>query len=207
VIVMTAESVRPDAGARWLDLVGTRANWAAPSSPGGMATDLLRDPAALAGWLADHGLATEAVPTAGEFALVRQVRAALRELAEARVRQRPSHPQALDTVNAALAKAARVPRPVVVPDPIEPGHLRRRLPDVDAALLLIIEEAVDTMAGRNAGHLHECKEPGCGTVFYDPTGRRRWCSGQACGTRARVRAHRERRKAAEIQAAEVQAVG
>lgn len=200
---MTVESVRPDTGVRWLDLVGTRASWSAPSgssSAGGMATDLLRDPAALAGWLADHGLATEAVPTAGELALVRQVRAALRELAEARVRQRPSHPQALDIVNAALAKAARVPRPVVVPDPIEPGHLRRRLPDVDAALLLIIEEAVDTMAGRDAAHLHECEEPGCGTLFYDATGRRRWCSGQACGTRARVRAYRERRKAAEIQA-------
>ena len=202
---MTLESVRPDAGVRWLALVGTRANWTGLSASGGSAADLLRDPVALAGWLADHGLATEALPTAGEFALVRQVRAALRELAEARVRQRPSHPQALDTVNAALAKAARVPRPVVVPDPIEPGHLRRRLPDVDAALVLIIEEAVDTMAGRGAAHLHECEEPGCGTLFYDPTGRRRWCSGQACGTRARVRAHRERRKAAG--AAEVQAAG
>ena len=205
MLAMTPDSVRPDAGERWLDLVGTRANWTTPSAPAGVSADLLRDPAALAGWLADHGLATEAIPTTGEFALVRQVRAALRELAEGRVRQRPSHPQALDTVNAALAKAARVPRPVVVPDPIEPGHLRRRLPDVDAALLLIIEEAVDTLAGRGAVHLHECEEPGCGTLFYDPTGRRRWCSGQACGTRARVRAHRERRRAAG--AAEIQAAG
>lgn len=197
VAAMVSEAVPPDTGVRWLDLVGTRANWSASASP---ATETLRDPDALAAWLADHGLATEALPTTSEFAAVRQVRAALRELAEARVRERPSHPQALDTVNAALAKAARVPRPVVVPDPIEPGHLRRRLPDVDAVLLLIIEEAIDTMAGRAAVHLHECEEPGCGTLFYDPTGRRRWCSGQACGTRARVRAHRERRKAAASQA-------
>jgi predicted RNA-binding Zn ribbon-like protein len=195
------EAVRPDTGVRWLDLVGTRADWSALSGSTSSAAETLRDPEALAAWLADHGLATEAIPTAGEFASVRQVRAALRELAEARVRERPSHPQALDTVNAALAKAARVPRPVVVPDPIEPGHLRRRLPDVDAALLLLIEEAVDTMAGRDAVHVHECEEPGCGTLFYDQTGRRRWCSGQACGTRSRVRAHRERRKAAAIQAA------
>ena len=205
---MTLEAVRPDTGVRWLDLVATRANWSGQSGSAGhgrTVTDTLRDPDALAGWLSDHGLATETIPTAGELAVVRQVRAALRELAEARVRERPSHPQALDTLNAALATAARVPRPVVVSDPIEPGHLRRRLPDVDAALLLIIEEAVDTMAGRDAVHLHECEEPGCGTLFYDPTGRRRWCSGQACGTRARVRAHRERRRAAG--AAEVQAAG
>jgi predicted RNA-binding Zn ribbon-like protein len=197
VCAVALEAVRPGTGVRWLDLVGTRASWSASASP---TAETLRDPDALAAWLADHGLATEAVLTTGELASVRQVRAALRELAEARVRGRPSHPQALDTVNAALAKAARVPRPVVVPDPIEPGHLRRRLPDVDAALLLIIEEAVDTIAGRDAVHLHECEEPGCGTLFYDPTGRRRWCSGQACGTRARVRAYRERRKAAGAQA-------
>jgi|SRR5450432_197136 predicted RNA-binding Zn ribbon-like protein len=197
VSAVTSEPVRPDTGFRWLDLVGTRLNWPATSSP---AVETLPDAEALAGWLAEHGLGPEATPTATEFALVRQVRAALRELAVARVHGRTSHPQALDTVNAALAKAARVPRPVVVPDPIEPGYLRRRLPDVDAALLLIIEEAVDTMAGRDAVHLHECEEPGCGTLFFDPSGRRRWCSGQACGTRARVRAHRERRKAAASQA-------
>jgi predicted RNA-binding Zn ribbon-like protein len=178
-------------GPRWLDLVGTRLNW-----PGPAPIENLPDAAALAQWLERHGLRPEAEPTSAELACVRQVRAALRELAVARVQRRAAHPQALDIVNAALARAFRTPRHIVVPDPFEPGRLRRRVPDVDAVLMLLIEESVDTLAGPDAPHLRECEDPTCGALFFDPLGRRRWCSAQGCGTRARVRAHRARRKAA-----------
>jgi predicted RNA-binding Zn ribbon-like protein len=80
----------------------------------------------------------------------------------------------------------------VVPDPIEPGYVRRRVPDVDAALTLIIEQAIDTMSSTDAVYLRECEEPSCRELFIDSTGRRRWCSTPACGIRARVRAHRAR---------------
>lgn len=174
---------------RWLDLVGTRANW-----PSRSPVERLPDAGFLADWLDDHGLPTEAAPTSADLAMVRQVRSALRELAVGRVHGRTPHPQALDTVNASLARAAKAPRHVVVPDPIEPGHLRRQLADVDAALALIIEQAIDTLAGSDASHLRECEEASCGALFLDFTGRRRWCSTPACGTRARVRAHRARQR-------------
>jgi predicted RNA-binding Zn ribbon-like protein len=172
---------------RWLDLVATRANW-----PSRNPVERLRDADVLTIWLDDHGLSPQAPPTPADLAMVRQVRSSLHELAVGRIHGRTPHPQALDTVNAALARAAKAPRHVVVPDPIEPGHLRRRLADVDAALALIIEQAIDTLSGADAGYLRECEEASCGALFLDHTGRRRWCSTPACGIRARVRAHRAR---------------
>ncbi|HTC68355.1 MAG TPA: ABATE domain-containing protein [Acidothermaceae bacterium] len=171
----------------WVDLVGTRVNWPARNP-----IERLPDPEALAHWLDDHGLAAEVAPTSADLAMMRQVRSSLHELAVGRIRARTPHPQALDTVNAALARAARSPRHVIVPDPIEPGYLRRRLTDVDAALALIIEQAIDTLAGADAADLRECEEASCGALFLDHTGRRRWCSNPACGVRARVRDHRAR---------------
>jgi predicted RNA-binding Zn ribbon-like protein len=181
-------------GLRWLDLVGTRVNW-----PAAVPVEKLPDVAALARWFEQHGIRPEAEPTNADLASVRQVRAALRELAVARAQHRAAHPQALDTVNAALARAFRTPRHIVVPDPFEPGRLRRRLPDVDAALMLVIEESVDSLAGHNAAHLRQCEDSTCGALFFDVSGRRRWCSAQSCGTRARVRAHRARQRAADPQ--------
>ncbi len=103
-------------------------------------------------------MAPETEPTAADLAAVRQIRAALRELAAARVEGRTPHPSAFDTVNAALARAAKAPRHIVVPDPIEPGYVRGGSPDVDAALTLIIEQAIDTMSSTDAAYLRECEE-------------------------------------------------
>jgi len=180
---------RPDTGARWLDLVATRANW-----PSRAPLERLPDLDALSSWLERHALAPEREPTVADLAAVRQIRAALRELAAARVEGRTPHPSAFDTVNAALARAAKAPRHIVVPDPIEPGYVRRRIPDVDAALTLIIEQAIDAMSSTEAAYLRECEEATCRELFLDSTGRRRWCSTPACGIRARVRAHRARQR-------------
>ncbi len=181
------DTTRIDNGARWLDLVATRSNW-----PSRAPIERLPDLPALRSWLEGHALATEADPTVADLAAVRQIREALRELAVARVEGAAPHPSAFDAVNAAFARAAKAPRHIVVPDPIEPGHLRRRVPDVDAALTLIIEQAIDTMSGADAAYLRECEEASCRELFLDSTGRRRWCSTPACGIRARVRAHRAR---------------
>ena len=181
------ETLHVDNGTRWLDLIATRANW-----PSRLPLERLPDVDALKSWLEHHALVPDAEPTAADLASVRQIRAALRELAVARVEGRTPHPTAFDAVNAALARAAKAPRHIVVPDPIEPGYVRRRLTDVDAALTLVIEQAIDTMSSTEAGYLRECEEATCRELFLDSTGRRRWCSTPACGIRARVRAHRAR---------------
>jgi len=45
--------------------------------------------------------------------------------------------------------------------------------------------------------VRKCANDGCALYFYDTsrTGRRRWCSMAACGNRAKVAAHVQRRRA------------
>jgi predicted RNA-binding Zn ribbon-like protein len=59
---------------------------------------------------------------------------------------------------------------------------------VDAVSLL-------TDAGR-LGRLVRCPGHECGWLFLDRTGRRRWCSMAACGSREKMRRLYARRKAA-----------
>ena len=186
----TLTPARPTTTPRWLELVGTRSE-----TQSGAHVEKLPNVEALIEWLDEHDLKTEVEATPADLASVRHVRNALRELTVARVQGRAAHPQAIDTVNAVITRAAKTARHIVVPDPIEPGRLRRRVPDVDAALNLIVEETVDALSSERAADLRECEEPGCGEIFVDTSGRRRWCSSLTCGTRARVRAHRARKAA------------
>jgi predicted RNA-binding Zn ribbon-like protein len=180
---------RFDTGARWLDLVATRAHW-----PSRAPVERIPDVERLTAWWEHYGLSPRRPATDADLAATRQVRAALRELAVARVQRRAPHPQSLDVVNTLIANAPRSSRHIVVPDAFEPGRLRRQLPDNEAALGLITAEAVDLLAGPDAMHLNYCEDETCRLVYFDPAGRRRWCSTQGCGTRARVRAHRARQR-------------
>jgi predicted RNA-binding Zn ribbon-like protein len=42
--------------------------------------------------------------------------------------------------------------------------------------------------------VHACPGVGCGWLFLDPRGRRRWCRMEWCGNRAKVRAHAARQR-------------
>lgn len=57
--------------------------------------------------------------------------------------------------------------------------------------------AADLLTRPEVAAVRSCPGPGCGWVFLDTSGRRRWCSMRWCGNRAKVRAHAERRRAAE----------
>jgi len=50
--------------------------------------------------------------------------------------------------------------------------------------------AADLLTGPELAHVRTC--PGCGWLFLDARGRRRWCSMATCGNRAKVRAHAAR---------------
>ncbi len=42
--------------------------------------------------------------------------------------------------------------------------------------------------------IRRCESPSCVLHFFDPTGRRRWCSMAGCGNRAKARRHHARRR-------------
>ncbi len=58
----------------------------------------------------------------------------------------------------------------------------------------LARDAVDLFAGPLARRIRVCAAPDCALLYLDQsrTGNRQWCSMQRCGTRAKVRSHRER---------------
>jgi predicted RNA-binding Zn ribbon-like protein len=61
--------------------------------------------------------------------------------------------------------------------------------------LLAIAAAVgDLITTGDAREVSACPGRGCGWLFTNPAGRRRWCSMAICGNRAKVRRHAERHR-------------
>jgi predicted RNA-binding Zn ribbon-like protein len=61
--------------------------------------------------------------------------------------------------------------------------------------LLAVADAAATLLAEpgRASAVHACPGRGCGWLFLDPRGRRRWCSMAVCGNRAKARKHAARR--------------
>jgi predicted RNA-binding Zn ribbon-like protein len=96
---------------------------------------------------------------------------------------------------AVINQAAAQPPPVPVLAASGAGTVRRPV-TVGQVLSLLARDAVDLFAGPFAGRIRVCSAPDCALLYVDQSrgGNRQWCSMQRCGTRAKVRAHRERRK-------------
>lgn len=60
----------------------------------------------------------------------------------------------------------------------------------------VARSAADMIATDEPGRLRKCANPACRLMFYDVSkaGRRRWCSMQTCGARAKMRAHYQRQR-------------
>jgi predicted RNA-binding Zn ribbon-like protein len=55
--------------------------------------------------------------------------------------------------------------------------------------------AVELLTSEATGSVSACPGEGCGWVFLNPSGRRRWCIMAVCGNRAKARAYAERHAA------------
>jgi predicted RNA-binding Zn ribbon-like protein len=95
------------------------------------------------------------------------------------------------TLNELAAQPALAPR-------LLPGPTRRwiAIDGMRSVLSSIARDAIDVLGGPRAGRLKRCDGGRCGLVFIDTSrsGRRRWCSMERCGNRAKVATHRRRRK-------------
>ena len=65
-----------------------------------------------------------------------------------------------------------------------------------AVLSTVARDAIDVFGGPLAARLKRCEGGRCALLFVDTSrpGHRRWCSMDRCGNRAKVAAHRRRRK-------------
>jgi predicted RNA-binding Zn ribbon-like protein len=98
----------------------------------------------------------------------------------------------------AINRAAARPPPVPLLEASGESSVRRPL-TASQVLSMLARDAVDLFAGPLASRIRICAAPDCGLLYVDQsrTGNRRWCSMQRCGTRAKVRVHRERSRSDE----------
>jgi predicted RNA-binding Zn ribbon-like protein len=154
--------------------------------------DLVASPARLRAWLLQWGLAPTGTVTHEDVEVARTLREALHGLARASAGGAPAAPSDVRVVDELLSYdgPVRLRRS-------EAGLTTRRPRTTGEALARLARQAVDDLTGPNAARLRTCGDEECSGIFVDPTGRRRWCSDERCGVKARVRAHRARARAAQ----------
>jgi predicted RNA-binding Zn ribbon-like protein len=103
--------------------------------------------------------------------------------------------RALLTLNTELRRAARYLQLIQTGSTFELDYVFDD--ELDAVLWPVVRCAADLLASpRDLSRVRECDGFNCGWLFIDTSkaGRRRWCSMDICGNRAKVERHRTRAK-------------
>jgi predicted RNA-binding Zn ribbon-like protein len=96
------------------------------------------------------------------------------------------------TINAEVRAAAAASR-------LQPGRPATWALDsstVESPLHAVARAVAGLLTGPDAARVAACPGDGCGWVFADPRGRRRWCSMAWCGNRNKARRHAQRLRGA-----------
>jgi predicted RNA-binding Zn ribbon-like protein len=178
------EEFRTGYGRDWLDFAITLVD-----RYGAEPRDLVATPARLRAWLTEWDLAPAGPVTEDDVARAHRLREALHGLARAAATDRTPTAGDVRVVHDSLAADAppglrRAGGSVVASHPVTTRQ----------ALARLSRQAVDDLTGPNRARLRTCGDEECSGIFVDPTGRRRWCSDERCGVKARVRAHRARKR-------------
>jgi len=173
-----------DAGRISLDLLATLGN---------RRDERLPDPAGLEAWLLAGGLIDKPCDTGEEdLRQARELRGALFGVVDAVLYGENPSPTDLESINAAATRA-RAPRLAVGVHGLRDAP---RSPSVREVLGSIARDAIELLTGPQRELLRECTAEDCSGIYVDasPARTRRWCSTARCGNRARVAAHRARRR-------------
>lgn len=156
--------------------------------------DRLRTPNDLAHWYMETGVVFPVKITGTDLDKAREVREAIYRSAKSVLDGR--RPAVAD--EATINRAARVPPPVPQMRHGAGSLTPARSHGAASALSAVARDAIDLLTGPEASRLRECASPECGLLFIDRSrpGRRRWCSSDACGGKARSAAYRRRTKTA-----------
>lgn len=171
-------------GHRVLDLLATLRD--RHREPG----ECLREPADLDRWLTAAGLVTNERATNDDVVGARELRETINRLARVVIAQRAAAACDLQDLN----EWAR--RPPLAPQAAAGLELRWTGP-IDAALAVLAREAVELLTGPDRKLIRECAAaPRCSRVYLDrsPGRRRRWCQMEWCGSSAKMKRYRRRRR-------------
>jgi predicted RNA-binding Zn ribbon-like protein len=164
----------------------------------GQLIERFNEPADAASWFVDHGLIHPDAKPSWEIAdldRIRQVRAAIRDVVDSVVQQRPPRVRSVDLVNRTL-ESRRPARVELDGTAVRIGHRHAATPIQDA-LAVIAEAVVNELASGRPERFRICANDRCSWTFFDssPTGRRRWCDMTTCGNQAKAARHRAKAKA------------
>jgi predicted RNA-binding Zn ribbon-like protein len=177
------DNFRTGYGSVWLDLLATQ-----KGRRGGDQFEYLPDASAARRWLRSVGFEPTRAPDDGEFARLVELREALYAIARAVVAENTRPPAvAVRLLNASLADDVGQRLRATAS-----GLAATRPADATAAIGRIARQAAEQLTGPERARLRPCGDDGCGGIFLDESGRRRWCADATCGSRSRVRAHRAR---------------
>ena len=152
----------------------------------------LREPADLGRWAVEAGLLTQPPPVSpADLAAAQELREAIYRTAKLAGKSRPA---ALDVelINDWAA------RPALQPQLAFDGRDAAQRGDASALLSTLARDAIDLVTGPYAHRVRECGSDTCALLFVDTSrpGRRRWCSMEGCGNRAKTKDYRKRKATA-----------
>ncbi|MCD2441611.1 CGNR zinc finger domain-containing protein [Agromyces sp. SYSU K20354] len=184
-----------DSGSLALDFATTAAVVAAGTDA---RADQLHTPDDLSAWLRERFPVPIGVARTRDLFDAISLRDAVGRMALRASRGEAPSPADIDVVNL-YAATPDVP-PSIVGGTRQVG---RSVHTVPQSLSTIARDAVDLFDPANAGRIRACSGEDCGMVYLDTSraATRRWCSMQRCGNRAKVRAHRARKRPAADVAA------
>ena len=189
---ITPETIQLFGGRLCLDFANS-VDWTADGTPVAAELDALRHAAWLTRWGRRMGLLPPGGPLSSseeELRAAHRLRAAIHAVFSAIARAEHPGEAALDVLardHAQAASAARLRESEHAwPLTWDPSEVRlvRFAASVDAVALLADPAAL--------ARVRRCPGPDCGWLFVDLSGRRRWCSMQTCGSRAKMRRLRSR---------------
>lgn len=187
----------PLSGHPALDFCNTWAGW-----DGREQGDYLTDYAALVVWAGWSDLLPEervaelrqAADSAADRAnavleRARSFRTGLYEVLTSGASRLPWPPVLVDELRGAVGRCARSTNAEGTPWRVDAGS------GLAAPLTAIAWAALGLLTSAEVTAVHACPGHGCGWLFLDQSGRRKWCSMAVCGNRAKARRFADRAKA------------
>ena len=181
-------------GALCLDFANS-VDWERDGTERPLSADVLAEPGDLAGWGRRVGLlgAADTLPVdGGELARARRLRRAVHEAFAAVASGRLPGEKTIATLERTFAESAAAGR-LHSQDGWDFAWQRD---DPRRIRFAVAVSAVDLLRDPpKLARVRVCPGSNCGWLFLDTTGRRRWCSMEVCGSRAKMRRLYERRRA------------
>lgn len=151
----------------------------------------LRRPYDLDRWAADVVGVSDLQATRADLELAVGLQAAIWKVMDALIDRRPIPEDHREFLNELAVQPCLIPY-------LLPGPTRTWVADQGMRSLMssVARDAIDVLGGPRTARLKRCEGSRCALLFVDTSrsGRRRWCSMERCGNRAKVAAHRGRRK-------------